>query len=212
MKREQFGYDALATVVLLAGVTGLWAAGASQPATAYFRDSTSTISGTVLDSIRSDSLGPYREGVGCVRSYVASNGSYFLRTVSIGCTASTPRSLVLDFSNPVTPPTSCTVADPNDSSGATLDVCCSNAIPDARFGASTLFSSNALSKGTAVSVVFSLQTDFRNTDFELDFEQPAQVTGDSNSRVLTADAGAIAELYELIPRGKVSLGRFYMPF
>jgi hypothetical protein len=183
------------------------------PATAEFRDAVATAT-TPSDKIRSDGQGTYQNGIDCVISEVFSTGEYFLRSVTNNCSTTSPRTVVLDFSTPVTPPASCsvTVAD------GTLNVCTSNSVPDTRLLADYMFSSKALTNGATVSLPFSLQPNFSGTDFELDFEQPLPVTGSSGLRTLTAGPSSIAELYELGKASggrsptKTSLGRFYMPF
>lgn len=191
-------------------------ASGSVPATAQFRDASG-------DRIRSDVVSSsYVNGTDCVESTVHADGFYFLRTVTDGCTTTTPRSIVLDFSSCVSScpsGTECTVADPNDRSGLTLNACASNTVPDVRLIASTLFKSSALTSGTDVSLVFSLQRDVRNTDFELDFEAPVPVSepsGSTNVRVLTAGNTAIADLFKLVTinhvRIKVLVGKYNMPF
>lgn len=158
----------------------------------------------------------YTSQLNCVNSWIDSkSGFYFLRTVKSGCTTTAPRSIVLDFSDAISRACDCPcfVPDSNDNSGATLDLCGQNSLPDVRVIADTLFRDNALSRGTTVTLPFSLQPDFRGTDLGLDFEQAVPVTRGSTQGVLQAAPDAIAELYQTTKTGqKISLGRFRMPF
>lgn len=65
-------------------------------------------------------------------------------------------------------------------------------------------------------LAFSQPTNFTGPGgFELSFEQNVGVTSVSaTTRVMTASATAIAELYQKVGVSgkKVSLGRYYMPF
>lgn len=210
-KLTRFLFPILTIASVLIGTPALWAQGASNriPARAQFGDSPA-------DKLRSDGIEAYINGSDCVISWVDSkSGFYFLRTVKYGCTTTAPRAIVLDFSDAISRTCSCpcSVPDPNDNSGATLDLCGQNSLPDVRVIADTLFRNNALSLGTTVTLPFSLQPDFRGTDFGLDFEQAVPVTGGSTERVLQAGPDAIAELYQTTKTGqKISLGRFRMPF
>lgn len=191
------------------------------PAKSMFRDAAdnSTVPPAPLDRIRSDGLGWYTDGVNCVINYFdRSSGFYFLRTVKSACTDIVQRAITLDFSDAIirTPDGSgadaCHVNDGFNQSGD-LNICGSNALPDVRIIANTLFRDNALTGGTAVTLPISLQPDFSGTGFELDFEQPAGVTGDATTRFLTAGPDAVAELYKNVRKGpRISLGRFRMPF
>ena len=199
----------LGAVLALAMSQDGWAQGANNraPAQATFRDLS-------IDRIQSDGLGPYKDGVACVICWVDStSGFFFLRTLGSTCQQS-QRSIVLDFSDAVSRSAGCTVPDPNDASGKSLNICGSNTLPDVRVIANTLFRTTALTKGTTVTLPFSLQSDFRGTDFELDFEQSVPVSAPStNERDLEAGPDAVAELYQLGQTGqKISLGRFKMPF
>ncbi len=196
--------------------------GPTVPATATFTN----IEPTYTNMIRSDAVSPtYQNAVDCVTSEVFSNGLYVLRTDYLNCTATSPRTLVLDFSQCVAgfcPSnfgfSSCSLPDPNFPSDS-LNVCGPNNVKDTRLLASTLFQSlSASSLTTAVSLPFSLETRFTgSSSFELDFEQPVpfQAVG-SAERILTAGQGAIADLYELVPKGstvqKKEIGRYSMPF
>ena len=94
-----------------------------------------------------------------------------------------------------------------------LDICGPNLVTDVRIIADKLFQ-NMSPTTTPVLLAFSLSRDFRNTAFELQFEQPVPASGDvSSTRTMTAGSGAIAELYKHQAKGKkLSLGRFKMPF
>ena len=162
------------------------------------------------DGIVSDGTA-YDQSVDCVVSLVQ-NGQYFLRTVSPNCTTTPtpPRAITLDFSNPVTARTNCSVFDPN--SNTSLNVCGSTSLPDVRIIAGSLFKTSASS--TSVILPFSLFPDFSGTAFELDFELAVPFTAPSSTeRVLTPGPGAVAQLYQIGAHGhKVSIGRYYMPF
>lgn len=210
-------------LVALIGVLGttslVWAA-AQAPADATFRDaSVSDTSGTVFstDMIRSDGRGAYQDGIDCAISRV-SNSQFFLRTVSYGCFTPIPRTITLDFSQPVTPPASCTATDAYV--GGTLDTCGPNVVADVRLVANSMFAGAALTKGTPVTLLFSLAPNFSGPgSFELAFEQNVAVTAGSHAgvRQITAPETSIAELYQNVPTSrkssvKVSLGRYYIPF
>jgi hypothetical protein len=172
------------------------------PASATFDDA-------LDDKITSDELGTYDPDVGCVISWVdTSSGQYFFRTATRSC----HRFVSLDFTDAVVRNTGCEVQ--SAFGHGTLNICGTNAIPDARFLVDKLFNDSALSTGTHASVRFSLAPDFQNTDFELDFEQTLDVDGDSMTRTMIASSDTIAELYRFTGKGanKVSLGRFRMPF
>lgn len=221
----------MAVCVLVAGGSVLLGAGTTTPATATFRDTVVTdVSGLPLagsDRLRSDNspnfaaqppYPSYQDPIDCVKSQVGSGFSF--RSRSYSCTTSTPtatpRSVTLDFSQPVvagcTSPTNVTDAF----AGGTLDICGSNAVPDVRIIASGMFASTAATKGTSLILVFSTPTNFTGPGgFELDFEQNVGVTVVSGTaRQMTAPATAIAQLYQNVSTSgkKISLGRYYMPF
>lgn len=186
------------------------------PARATFRDA-------LADRIQSDTFGPYENEFDCVLCRV-SNNAFFLRT--LGHTCATPggiRKIRLDFSDAVSRPAGvdCSsgtflVDDAYGQPGA-LNICGINDLPDVRVIANSLFARNA-SGGTPVLLPFSLSPDFSNTAFSLEFEQNVSVFGDpanAKAREMEAGATAIAELYKNQAKGaggKVSLGRYRMPF
>ena len=206
-------YLVLAALLLLNGV--VWAGSGQIAIAGHFRDQAG-------DKIRSDgySNGFYYWWVDCAISWYSGNGMYFLRTSDFQCTPAQQRYIVLDFSDPVDPiaPSKCIVDDALGQAG-TLNICGVNYIPDARFVATKMFTSAALSNGTPVKLILNLQPFFANNTytnqgaFELDFEQNVPVSGSATSRTVTAGPGAVAELYLIQAKGsKVSLGRFRMPF
>lgn len=185
------------------------------PATATFGDATT-------DRIRSDYPDPfpayayYRDGLDCVRSQVGGNGFGF-RSRTYGCTTTFMyRSVALDFSQPVVGvcPSPSIVTDAF--AGGTVDICGSNLVPDVRINAGSMFASSALARGTGVTLVFSNPTNYSGPGgFDLAFEQNVPVTQlSASTRMLTAPATAIAELYQKVPNSgkKISLGRYYVPF
>ena len=196
----------------------------SSPAEATFADA-------IGDRIRSDGGGPfgaetsYPDSEPCVVSSVGKKGSFFLRTAfsESSCTPITPdnsdldRALVLDFSYAIvrTPDGSggidpCLVDDAYGQLGPKLNICGPNTLTDVRIIADKLFTT---SSSTPVTVPFQLATSYRNTAFQLAFEQPVSKDPSGSTRTLTAGPLAIAELYKYRPKGpKISLGRFYMPF
>jgi hypothetical protein len=166
------------------------------------------------DRVRSVGGPVYTPGVECVISWVdGGNGTFFLRTTGGACFGSSGEyhAVELDFGDPVTPISgSCEVDDPFGQAG-TLSRCGTNTIPDLRILASDLFRTGASS--TSVVLPFNLSPDFRNTAFQLEFEDPLAITdGDAQFRELTAAPGAVAELYAVRRGKKTSLGRFRMPF
>jgi hypothetical protein len=182
------------------------------------------------DGILNDG-GSYFNGTDCVVSWVDSrSGYFFLRTATFNCAPSNSRSMTLDFTNAIkrTPDGSgsdgCHVNDAFGDTGE-LNICGPNYGPntvvlDVRIIAGTMFSSTAVTQGTTVSIPFSLSPDFSGTDFELDYELAIPVTVlSATSRSLTADAtstcsaGVVADLYKYPKHGgKISLGRYCMPF
>lgn len=199
----------LATAIALSGQSGT-----QIPATTIFGNT---------GSIRNDGYGPephtYTHGTDCVDSRVDStSGFYLFRTSRLDCRTAI-RKLVLDFSNAIvrTPDgsgaDSCHVNDAFDQAGE-LDICGSNLITDPRFLASTMFRSNALTRGTSVTMPFSLEVSYQRTAFELAFESNLAVsaTANPNVRVISV-TGAPAELYKTRARGgRLSIGRFNMSF
>ena len=218
----------LASALLLVGFFATLAAakGANSTvaATATFAASiNSNLSG---DTVFADLAGAYRHGsyvdtLGATvtgNSYVNSS-SYFLRTVDYtGTTSTNIRGIYLDFRYVATAPAVTSITDPNDSSGAVLNLGgvggTLNLILDLRIVASNLFSSTATTRGTNVIMPFSLQPEFTGSgDFELDYEANVAVTApDANTRVLTAGPNAVATLYVIKGNKKTSVGRFYLPF
>lgn len=193
----------------------LVAQGSRTSVSATFREDVYTTS--PADRIRGDGLGAYPNpalGDDCVVAWVDKGGFFFLRSVRSNCTTTTPRAVVLDFTDAVTPVASC---DVSDRYGNVLNVCGSQAVADVRIIANSLFKDAALTSGTSVTLPFSLQPDFSSTGFELEFEQAVGVTAVSaNARALEAPSTAIAELYQYVKQGrktvKTSVGRFRMPF
>lgn len=212
---KKFALVLIVAVSCLVGGRVWLGAATTVPAHATFRDAAS-------DRIQSDSFIPspvYEDAFYCVKSGVSGNGFGF-RSRTYGCSTTTPRSVTLDFSQPVaggcTSPTYV-----NDAyAGGQVDICGTNLVPDVRILAGTLFASSAPSRGTPVMLVFSTPPNYSGPGgFELDFEQNVGVSVvSSTTRQLTASATAIAELYQNVPSGsgnkgrKVSLGRYYMPF
>lgn len=199
-------------VVGIATVGSLTAAVPPVETTTLLRDAAS-------DAVRSDGNIPpaYIHGTDCVASTRDSRtGATALRTDShTVCPDSywqnggpAIRQMVLDFSNPVVGfPNPCTIAD--------LNACGSNTIPDVRPETTDAFSSQALTRGTAMSIYVSFHPDLNNTEFYIEYEQPVSVAGTSSTRTLTAGPNAIAELYR-VTRVKnrlvfTSVGRYYMP-
>lgn len=193
------------------------------PAKAWFADN----SATYFSTIGSDGLGYYwsgepyltESGVPVYGSSGVSGSSFAMRTVKYTGTSDTnKRKVTLDFKYAVTgsEPTQPSITDP-DGTGELLFVGAGsqvNVIPDLQLIAANLFGSNALTKGTSVLIVFSLQTEFTgNRDFQLEFETAVSVVVvDAKTRLLVAGSTAVAHLYEMIGNRKVSVGRFYMPF
>ena len=204
-------YLVLAALLLLSGV--VWAGSGQIAVAGHFRDQAG-------DKIRSDgySNGFYYWRVDCAISWYSGNGMYFLRTSDYQCTPVQQRYIVLDFSDPVDPPSKCIVDDALGQAG-TLNICGVNSVLDVRLVATKMFTSSALSNGTPVMLILNLQPVFKNNTytnqgaFELNFEQNVPVSGSATSRTVTAGPDAVAELYLIQPKGsKVSLGRFRMPF
>jgi len=200
----------LLAFTLLSGIVFVASAAKRTPAVSVFRDE-----GTPLDRIRSDGA-PYEDGP-CTASWTEPSGFYFLRTIKSGCPDD--RFITLDFTTPVqiSSPGCRAVLDPE--ANESLAICGPNDVTDVRIIANTLFKDTALASGTAVSLHFSQKIggDFTGpAPFELSFEEPVPVDGDSTFRVLEAGANAVAELYQNVQQGKrtikVSLGRYNMPF
>ena len=211
----QFGklYLVLALALVLNAIA--WAGSGQIPAVGNFRDDPT-------DRIRSDGQfnGFYWWWDNCVISWYNASGMYFLRTSNFQCTPAQPRSIVLDFSNPVSQINSsqCVVSAAVAQSGS-LNICGVNYVPDVRVVATKMFTSAALKQGTAVMLILNVEPVFANNTytnqgaFELDFEQNVPVTGGNTYRTITASPDAVAELYQIQSKGtKVSLGRFRMPF
>ena len=202
----------MAMLTVIATVGGVTAAAPPVETTTVLRDA-------LGDAVRSDAYDPpgYIHLVDCVSSTRdARTGETALRTAShTVCTdafwqngGTATRKMVLDFSNPVAGfPNPCVIAD--------LNACESNLIPDVRIGTTDAFSSQALSRGTGMSMYVSFHPDLNNTEFYIEYEQPVLVSGTSSTRTLTAGPSAIAELYRAT-RVKnryvfTSVGRYYMP-
>ena len=218
MRNRLSGMSVVVAVALVSGAVLVRGGPNTFPALADFRDDA-----LAPDRLQSDGKGSYDDGQAppqCTISWTGQGGSYFLRTVKSGCTASDPRSIKLDFSveaDGTTPPSGpCSVSDPQGD----LDRCGVNDVPDVRLLANALFKDNALTDGSTVRLLFSMKAggDFVGTSsFELTFEQPVPVpSGDQSFRVLEAGANAVAELYQNVTQGKrtvkTSLGRYRMPF
>jgi len=196
----------LLALTLLSGIVFVASAAKRTLAVSDFRDDLS-------DRIRSDGA-PYTDGT-CTASWTEPSGFYFLRTIKSGCLNG--RFIKLDFMTPVgiSSPGCRVVLDPE--ANESLDICAPNDVTDVRIIANTLFKDGALT--TTVSLHFSQKDggDFTGpAPFELSFEEPVPVDGDSTFRVLEAGADAVAELYQNVQQGKrttkVSLGRYNMPF
>jgi hypothetical protein len=173
------------------------------------------------DKIRSDGLGisspsSYNDSEICVIGWADNtNGRFFLRVDGRDSACemqSVDRKVVLDFTDAIERTGGCVVDDAFGQDG-TLDICGVNLVTDVRIIADKLFQ-NMSPTTTPVLLAFSLSRDFRNTAFELQFEQAVPASGDvSSTRTVTAGSGAIAELYKHQAKGKkLSLGRFRMPF
>ena len=203
-KASRVVFSIFAATLLLVSTNEMGAQGGKRiPAKSMFRNA-------LGDKLQGDGLW-YTDGLDCVI-----NDGGFLRTVKFGCAPYT-RTITLDFSDAIirTPDGSgadaCHVNDGFHQDGE-LNICGANVLPDVRILAGP-FGRKALTDGSTVTLGISLQPDFSGTGFELDFEQPAGVTGDATTRFLTAGPNAVAELYKNVQRGpKISLGRFRMPF
>jgi hypothetical protein len=210
MRRVRSSMMAMLTVIATVG--GLTAAAPPVATTTVLQDG-------LGDAVRSDGNVPpgYVHGIDCVASTLdARSGATALRTDShTVCPdsywqngAPAIRQMVLDFSNPVVGfPSPCTIAD--------LNACGSNLIPDVRIETTDAFSSQALSRGTGMTIYVSFHPDLNNTEFYIEYEQPVSVSGTTNTRTLAAGSNAIAELYRAT-RVKnryvfTSVGRYYMP-
>jgi hypothetical protein len=192
----------LLAFILLIGIVFVASAAKRTLAVSDFRDD-------LPDRIQSDGA-PYTDGT-CTASWTEPSGFYFLRTIKSGCLNG--RFIKLDFTQ--TSPGLCPVFDPE--AGKNLNICGPNDVTDVRIIANTLFKDGVLT--TTVSLHFSQKDggDFTGpAPFELSFEEPVPVDGDSTFRVLEAGANAVAELYQNVQQGKrtikVSLGRYNMPF
>ncbi len=216
--------------MLAAAMLGAIAASAGRASTAIptidtFRDAYVTDEfgnfAAWTDRIRSDSgvpgvLGSYQGGVDCVRSEVSGN-SFFMRTVSNGCSPYT-RALIVDLSDPVSlaPGVDCSsgsylVPDAYGDPGV-LNICGENLVPDARVIASGLWA-KASYNGTSLTLVLNVQADFSHNEFQLEFEQKLPITVLSpTSRVLTGSTLSVADLYRTSGRNRTLLGQYRMPF
>jgi hypothetical protein len=223
-RRQMSGWIGLG----LAAVVAFAATSAASriPATDTFRDGYSSDgSGNFMawtDRIRSDAPGPgivtpYQNGAVCVDTWVGGN-EFFLRTIGPNCSPAT-RALTVDFTDPVSlaPGIDCSsgsylVTDAYGIPGA-LNVCGSNAVPDARVIAANMWE-RASGNGTSVTLVLNLAPDFQHNEFELDFEQNLPITVLSpTARVLTGSSLTIADLYRYGANGKKTLlGQYRMPF
>jgi hypothetical protein len=210
MRRVRSSIMAMFTVIATVG--GLTAAAPPVATTTVLRDDPG-------DAVRSDAHVPpdYIHGTDCVASTRdARSGATALRTAShTVCSDSdwqngmpAVRQITLDFSNPVAGlPNPCVIAD--------LDACQSNEIPDVRIETTDAFSSQALSRGTGMSIYVSFHPNLNNTEFYIEYEQPVSVSGTLSTRTLTAGPNEIAELYQ-VTRVKnrlvfTSVGRYYLP-
>lgn len=182
------------------------------------------------DRIRSDGKGPYVDGSDCVYANVAGikqGGSFFLRTVSRGCTTTNPRTVTLDFSeyastnvgDCVNSPRSQGICIDVDSSGNVLDLCGSNAITDASFNVPSLFRTPQLSP-LAVDVDFNLSinlgSNFNTRVYRLRYQDA--VVWDATATNARAIRGMHANLLKIVPKstqypnGFKCLGEYNMPF
>lgn len=168
--------------------------------------------------IRSDRTPPddpaYVDGTDCVQAWYAPKANFFMRTVTSALPACGPtvavRALVLDFSDRVWPVVGCPgpgLVYAYDANNRPLDICGPNDVPDARLVADRLFSATA----TKLDIPFSLEPDFRNTAFELNYVETLAVSAVGSGRAMTAGPGALAELYATSGRTKTLLGRYRMP-
>jgi len=196
----------LLALTLLSGIVFVASAAKRTPAVSEFRDYSS-------DRIRSDGA-PYTDGT-CTASWTEPSGFYFLRTIKSGCPNG--RFIKLDFGGQVeiSPPGCRSVSDPE--AGKSLNICGPNNVHDVRIIANTLFKYGALTTTVSLHFIQKDGGDFTGpAPFELSFEEPVPVDGDSTFRVLEAGADAVAELYQNVQQGKrttkVSLGRYNMPF
>ena len=141
----------MAVLTVIATVGGVTAAAPPVETTTVLRDGSG-------DAVRSDGYVPsdYIHGVDCVASTRdARSGATALRTASHTVCADTfwqtggtaTRKVVLDFRNPVAGfPDPCVIAD--------LNACGPNdSIPDVRIETTDAFSSQALSRGTGMSIL-----------------------------------------------------------
>jgi hypothetical protein len=180
---------------------------------------------SLTDRMRSDGLGlddglsspsAYNDSEICVIGWADNtNGRFFLRVDGRDSACemqSVDRKVVLDFTDAIERTEGCVVDDAFGQDG-TLDICGVNLVTDVRIIADKLFQ-NMSPTTTPVLLAFSLSRDFRNTAFELQFEQAVPASGNvSTTRTVTAGSDAIAELYKHQAKGKkLSLGRFRMPF
>lgn len=185
--------------------------GGPTPAEATFGDASG-------DRVLSDDGNSYVNSGGvppCVIARVEDTGMFFLRTTGGNCFATTGgfKPIVLDFGDAISrsPDGSgsdgCHVDDANGHAGE-LNICGLNTISDVRVIARDLFSKNGLRRGTRVGLAFSLEPDFQNTDFSLEFEQRLDASGDAVTRTFAAGASSVA----VLQKGQTVLGRFNMPF
>jgi hypothetical protein len=179
------------------------------------------------DRTRSDGKGPYIDLTDCVYANVFTvkqGGSFFMRTVSRGCTTPNPRTVVLDFSDfaptgaseCADSPRAMGVCTDQDGNGNELNLCGANAIVDASFNVPSLFRTPQLSP-LAVDVEFNLRSDFSKTRAYLLRYQDAVVWDATapNERVMQ---GVRAVLLKSVPKstqyphGLKCLGEYSMPF
>jgi hypothetical protein len=201
-------------IAVLAGLVGTTVlAMATLGTTTQFRDQ-------VGDRVRSDGYAvpdaDYVNGLDCVGgTRDTKSGATALRTAShTVCPDSfwlanpAVRTIAVDFSHPVGSfPSTCAEGE--------LNACGNNTIDDVRIHTADAFSSRALTNGTRVEIYLSFNPHLNNTEFYLEYEQPLSVTGGATSRIITAQATAIAELYRATKvKNKyvlTSIGRYYMP-
>lgn len=212
----------VAVMILAVGVAGTWLSAATRiPARETFRDLPEDRIQSDRDPVYSNG---YEDGIACVVSWVQSN-FFFMRTYRSSCFQSgepPSRKITLDFSDAVSRASDGSTADPcviDDAYGqaGTLNICGANVVADVRVIANNLFGKNAGVNGTPVSLPFSLSADYSNTAFLLEFEQNVRVIPDpatANAREMEALPDAVAELYKYGSGkgGKLSLGRYRMPF
>lgn len=199
----------LVALVLALGALMAPASAAPKPANVSAILSFADAVGPAPSRIRSDGSEPYANSVDCVQSwYALPKGNFFLRTVSsqspcgIGVSV---RTVLIDLSQrqggclgPIW------VYDQYQNR---LDACGENVVQDVRMVSDRLFSGSA----TALDVPFSLQPDFQNTAFSLEFVETLAVEGSGDTRTMTASGDAAADLWQISRRTKTLVGRYLVP-